>query len=176
MVVLDVCCGCRPLGDVNCDLFIHDLEGHRSSKGKSKAEFEINVKKIPNFVVCDARCLPFKDNAFEKVVSRDAIEHIKNAYLMFKELVRVSNSMIVVETMHHYGDRLFDRSRIAQKWNKLRHVNHFNFRSFANVERFFNCKVTREYVVSYIYMPKSNYIMPLIRIPFEIGLEFKKIG
>jgi len=47
---LDVGCGCRPHGSVNCDLIIKRTP-HRSYLDI------IDVKSVPNFVLCDAQYL-----------------------------------------------------------------------------------------------------------------------
>jgi len=57
-------------GDVNCDIC------------KPK-------RKIPNFVLCDAHYLPFRDTAFKKVYMYDLIEHLDSPLQALKEARRV---------------------------------------------------------------------------------------
>jgi len=76
-LVLDVGCGERPRGDVNCDIM---------------------VQKAPNFVLCDAHHLPFRDNAFEKVVSYYVIEHCIDIIRYLNEVYRVAKKYVVIMT------------------------------------------------------------------------------
>lgn len=53
-----------------------------------------------NFVVADARSMPFGDNNFDAVVCVEALEHIPNNHLVLKEIKRVlkkSGKLIVVQ-------------------------------------------------------------------------------
>jgi len=93
-MILDVGCGTKPRGDVNVDVFL----GKKYYRGK------IVPKKIPNFVLADACHLPFKDGAFEKVVSYSVIEHVPNLKLFIKEMVRVTNGEIYIETPHRFAN------------------------------------------------------------------------
>lgn len=84
--LLNIGCGANATGDVNLDLYVEDTENHRNS-----AEFlKLNVRAIQNFVRGDAQYLPFKDNAFEVVFSAQVIEHVKNPFLMLREMARVA--------------------------------------------------------------------------------------
>lgn len=94
---LDVGCGDHPEGDVNCDLYIKDI-GHRGHKGT-----HINLNRTPNFLVCDAHNLPFKDEAFNEVTCNQVIEHVDNPCQLMSELVRVSSSKINVRCPHRYS-------------------------------------------------------------------------
>jgi SAM-dependent methyltransferase len=67
--MLDIGCGSSPKGDVNCDMYIgetpHIMIRHR-----------INAKKIPNFVLCDAMHLPFRNKTFDIVNASQVLEHV----------------------------------------------------------------------------------------------------
>jgi len=76
--ILDVGCGDRPRGDVNCDIELR--------------------KNIPNFVLCSAEYLPFRENSFDIVTSFYVIEHIPNIYKFLSELYRVSRKSILITT------------------------------------------------------------------------------
>lgn len=74
---LDVGCGGsekfkihKVRGDINCDILKP-------------------VYKIPNFVLCDAHHLPFKDEMFDQVTMFDVIEHLQSPFNALKEAWRV---------------------------------------------------------------------------------------
>lgn len=86
MKVLDVGCGANrtnpksvPQGTVNCDI-------------------QKPIRKVQNFVLCDAQHLPFVDKAFRKVFSSHVIEHVDNPFLMLKECLRVANKTVIIKT------------------------------------------------------------------------------
>jgi len=57
-------------GDVNCDILKPTV-------------------KIPNFILCDAHHLPFRDEVFQKVYMYDLIEHLDSPLQALKEARRV---------------------------------------------------------------------------------------
>ena len=85
--MLDVGCGLKPCGDVNCDLFT----------------INVNMKSVSNFVLCSAMNLPFTDQSFETVFSSHVIEHVPDPFLMFKELLRVSSKELLIRCPHKEG-------------------------------------------------------------------------
>lgn len=89
---MDVGCGDRPKGDVNCDKYIGyspDFFGDPSHS--------LITKKIPNFIRCDAHYLPFKDSCFQTIVSSHMLEHSTNPYLILKEFYRVTSMYVRIE-------------------------------------------------------------------------------
>jgi len=81
-LVLDVGCGSVPQGDVNTDIFIGATPHHK---------FKIRARRTPNFVLCDAQHLPFRDKAFSRVYTRHVLEHIPNPLQALKEYARVAS-------------------------------------------------------------------------------------
>jgi ubiquinone/menaquinone biosynthesis C-methylase UbiE len=47
-------------------------------------------KKIPNFVLCDAQSLPFRECVFEKVYFYDVLEHLEKPVQCLQEIKRVT--------------------------------------------------------------------------------------
>lgn len=84
--ILDVGCGNRPRGTVNCDLYT----------GQHVVRAPLNLKQIPNFVLCDASNLPFTDNSFDMVLASHILEHLDCPIVALKEWKRVAKSKVIV--------------------------------------------------------------------------------
>ena len=89
---LDVGCGDKPKGDVNCDLFI--------GKSPHLSDAYACIKKPENFVLCDANYLPFKDSAFTVVHSSHILEHLKNPLSALQEFCRVTSKIVYLKIPH----------------------------------------------------------------------------
>lgn len=96
-MMLDVGCGCNPLGDINCDLFLEP-------KFRKKTEFLI-PQRIPNFVLCSAEALPFRSESFSLVFCFGVLTHVLNPCRVIKELVRVSSEKILIRVPHRFNKR-----------------------------------------------------------------------
>lgn len=106
LIKLDIGCGHSPSGDVNVDLYVKPTHHRSADQGECK-DSRLNVKNIPNFVRADACNLPLRDDLFDEVSSSHTIEHVRQPYLMVKEMVRVAkfNSTITVRCPHRYASR-----------------------------------------------------------------------
>jgi len=154
---LDVGCGSFPQGDVNCDLHLNEPE-HSGTYGKI-----ITPKHYPNFVRCDVQHLPFRDDAFSKVVCRHVIEHVDDPCLLFRELVRVSSDRVLIQCPFWLGDRLTGKNPF--------HKSFFNatwFRRMANKCRVFH----NVYYSRYLGVP--HMFIPLLQFPLEITVKLRK--
>lgn len=80
MKILDVGCGDRPTGDVNLDLFYYG--------------------KWQNLVIGEAHHIPFKNNVFDKVYSKNCLEHLENPLKFFEETKRVLKKGGVLECIY----------------------------------------------------------------------------
>ncbi len=89
---LDVGCGDKPKGDVNCDLYIGS-----SPHFADKEHGLIDPKQIPNFVNCDANYLPFRSNSFDVVIGSHLLEHCKHPFNVLKEFQRVTSKRVIIE-------------------------------------------------------------------------------
>jgi hypothetical protein len=123
--ILDVGCGTNPMGDVNVDLYVGVSE-HRDPK-------PLVPKEIPNFVLCDACHLPFRDNSFKKVFSKDTLEHVGKKpqrtnpapYMALREMIRVAYDTIEIYVPHR-----FSLSNCEKKFWIRRHNAFFNLKWF----------------------------------------------
>lgn len=85
---LDIGCGHDPKGTVNIDLFVKATK-HRSGNQNELEDTALVYQDISNLIRADACHLPFRSNCFQKVFSRQTIEHVPTPALMVKEMVRV---------------------------------------------------------------------------------------
>ena len=129
---LDVGCGHQPRGDVNIDLNIG------KSIDRAQDEQEINPKTISNFIIADGLHLPFKTNAFDKVVSHHVIEHVENPTLFLKECIRVAKKRVLIICPHRWA-----RSRLFRGQGR-QHKNYFRCKWFhQSLKNFYiNVEVT----------------------------------
>jgi SAM-dependent methyltransferase len=155
---LDVGCGAKPTGNVNCDLFIKDT-GHWT--GKIDQRRLLSIKKIPNFVICDSQQLPFRTGAFDVVYCSHLIEHVDNPFMLFKELNRVSNHKTIIKCPHRLGERMFLPKNPF-------HLNFFKSSWFILAARKSGLSESNVNVriSQYKYFPSAFFF--LFRVPFEI--------
>lgn len=156
METLDVGCGHRPRGDVNCDLYV-DASFHRSPKRNVIGE-PLNLKLIPNFVKCDVQHLPFKDSIFQKTYCTNVIEHVRNPYLLLKELLRVTNGKVIIKCPHAYAKGV----RVSSC-----HLHFLRPRWFHNQLK------TYSYILNVSWTGLPSRIVSLVKWPEEITVIIK---
>jgi ubiquinone/menaquinone biosynthesis C-methylase UbiE len=76
--------------------------------------------KIRNFIQCDARFLPFRNNIFQKVYAFNVLEHIKDYSKALNELCRVGTDTVLIR---------FDKIYNLAGWWTLDHeyIQHKNY-------------------------------------------------
>lgn len=153
---LNVGCGNKADGDVNADLYVKPTR-HRSS-GKP-----ILIRKIRNFVVCDAGHLPFKDKSFRVAESNHVIEHLDNPNNLLRELVRVTSTLVVVRCPHRLGERLSRRKSRG-------HIQFFSKGWFWRLAELNGLDVEVE-TSKWLHIP-HEYVA-LFRVPLEITVSIK---
>jgi ubiquinone/menaquinone biosynthesis C-methylase UbiE len=52
-------------------------------------------KKIPNFIICDAHNLPFREKVFRELRANHLIEHLTHPKRAINEMVRVSKKVVL---------------------------------------------------------------------------------
>jgi ubiquinone/menaquinone biosynthesis C-methylase UbiE len=171
MFTLDVGCGDNPSGDVNVDLFIADYERHRTPLD-GVGTFNLDAKKISNFVLADAHFLPFKSGVFDLVISRQLIEHVKSPMKVLCEFTRVTRHQIIIECPHRLGDRIQAKTRVAKKWNREHHINALSFKYFLAASHVLNLDLKRTETLSEVYFPNS--VFRLLTFPYVIRITLQK--
>lgn len=165
--VLDVGCGANPMGDVNIDLFVGHTE-HRAEP--------LIPKETPNFIICDACHLPFKDDSFPVVFSKDTLEHVGRKpqrtnpapYNALKEMLRVASRNLELYVPH----RLSMANAEKRFWRR-EHNAFFNLRWFEmvipRIEKELSIKLSK--MVELRRKPWLLYFLPM---PDEIHITFFK--
>ena len=168
-IVLDVGCGANPMGDVNVDLFIGYSE-HR--------ERPLIPKEIPNFMRCDACKLPFKDNSFDVVFSKDTLEHVGRKpqktnpapYKALKEMIRVSSWKIEIFVPHR-----FSMANAEKRFWRREHNAFFNLKWFERVIP----KIEKELSIKLsilVEIRRKPWFKFFFLMPNEIHIIFLKRG
>jgi len=122
---LDVGCGHRAQGQVNVDRFPGPT-AHRSADQRVADDACLDLENIPNFVQADGCLLPFRDRAFEKVLSWHLIEHVAHPELLLCELTRVSAERVEMRCPNGDHPSSFGESkplhlhRLTQQWFEVK--------------------------------------------------------
>jgi len=147
--VLDVGCGSRPKGTVNVDLRANVESQH----------LMLTPRQIPNFFHGKGELLPFRDNAFDKVICHHVIEHVEEPLRFLSELLRVSKSVVELRCPHRLSQNPLKRSK--------HHKNFFNATWFRKTLRK-NKKVKGFMVEITKYKPFPSYLFSFCVFPYEI--------
>lgn len=124
MLTLDVGCGSTPRGTVNVDLLV---------KGGDPHVFDVHT--IPNFVIADAKALPFKNNVFSKTTCFHVLEHVSTDTVIYEEFKRVTNGLIEIRVPlglweDFINKILFFWRQDLKEWRKQHHVRRYTKNSF----------------------------------------------
>jgi ubiquinone/menaquinone biosynthesis C-methylase UbiE len=125
----------------------------------------LHVKKIPNFVRCDAKHLPFKDESFEEAYASHLIEHFSDPSNVLKEMIRVSSDKITIIVPH----------RVARKrWLKYEQdeVHKQLFCARTMMQWLDDQKLA--YQIEVIKHSFPNDVIPLVNLPWQIRVEIRK--
>ena len=104
--ILDVGCGEKPTGDVNVDLLEYAEKKYKIT----------NVKKIKNFVNCDAHNLPFRDNSISTIRLHHVIEHLENPLQALREVQRVAKKGCIIHVPNYPLEK--ETKYHLYSWNK----------------------------------------------------------
>jgi len=119
------------------------------------------------FIVGDANLLPFRDESFDYIFTKDILHHISNPKRVLREMLRVSKcgrGQVAVIESNRYNPISYIHMTMMRKHN------HFSRRQFIELLR----SVSDESVVfsleNHVY-PISNRLMLRIARLFEVVLE-----
>ena len=146
-LTLNVGCGLQGIGDVNCDFYgeeFHQTFGN------------VDTHVIRNFVKCDAHYLPFKTGSFKTVYSAHVIEHVRNPFLMLKEMVRCSSKYVTVICPH--------------RWHALFYLHRGHHVNFLTKKWFCSAAAKLKCFIRVIYSEMSV----LLSFPRELTAYFVK--
>lgn len=85
-------CGKRLCGNVNTDLHV----------------IRLKPSQIQNFIKATFYSLPFATQSVDTVVCREVLEHLEDPLTALKELIRVSNRVVIIETPHRRDSRYWN--------------------------------------------------------------------
>jgi len=155
---LDVGCGDNPLGDVNVDIYKTSNPQIRDQK----KFYPMPYREIPNFIIADARYLPFPKGTFRKTFCYSVLEHVSDPFKVLAELLRVTHGTIRIYVPHRW-------SRTAKK---PAHINFFNARWFRQAFRKLDVKFFRMEFERWFF---PHAYMPIFAIPSGISIEIENI-
>lgn len=99
------------------------------------AAIELGKKTYPDIKITQGSIyeLPYKDNAFDLVLCTEVLEHLDNPQKALKELVRVSNKLLVISVPNEPFFMLAQLVR-GKNWsrfgNDIEHINHWTMFGF----------------------------------------------
>ena len=142
-----------------------DIESNFLSKPKNKA----------NFLVGDARCLPFKDETFQVVISTEVMEHFRQGEMFVKEIYRLltNDGIFILTTPNRQRFTALPRSLIARaRGSKIVRG------PIAQHVREYTAKEVRSILVRagfYVESVKFIAFNPYLRVPKDIFIYLDKI-
>ena len=183
--VLDVGCGTKPKGTVNVDFF---RSGQNTQIGDQIQGETMDPRSIPNFVVADACHLPFKDNAFNMVISSHTIEHVLHPAQMFAESCRVAKRKTVIRCPHKRGSGAkmpFHRHYLDETWFgqtaealKLAHTEYVTAYDYPISNKLPKNLVSKAFKQSILWRilrhVERRLVIQKMRIPFEVECQVNK--
>jgi len=96
--VLDVACGTGYGSEI-----MRVMGGDVIGVDISREAIETAKRSYPRiqYIICDACCLPFRDDAFDVSVSFETIEHLPDPETFLREVVRTTRETLVISTPDH---------------------------------------------------------------------------
>jgi len=169
--LLDVCCGRGEHMEIfqrmGFEVYGVDMDNIAKDKGLNAAKIEVGEDK-----------LPYKDNFFDFVIMKSAIEHIKNVYQAMEEIHRVlkPGGKIVITTCDWKKDyKIFyddvDHKTPFTKWSLNDFLLRYEFKN-VNVDYFYHLPFTWK---GKIYRTIPFLISHLIPINFPCTIELTPI-
>jgi SAM-dependent methyltransferase len=126
-LILDIGCGFSTTGNLEGDA----LRYHAKPRGDVNIDIGIPEIRIPNFLMCDAENLCFRDEIFDKTLISHVLEHLKNPGGSLKEIRRVlrTDGVLCASVPNRYGE--WSEADPSHLW----HWNLYEFHHF--IETYF---------------------------------------
>jgi len=150
--MLDIGCGNRPRGDVNCDMYL-DETPHIMIKHR------IDAKKMTNFVLCDAMHLPFRDKSFDIVNASQVLEHVINPASLLSEMRRISRETVTIDVPN--------LRRLTIEEN-LHHIYSWSYFTLRNLLALFFSDIVILPSEYQGYLPQSLFDKKIVGPPFRL--------
>jgi ubiquinone/menaquinone biosynthesis C-methylase UbiE len=132
-----------------------------NAKAISKAKMFLSDQENCNFLVCDAHCLPFSDDSFDKILSLCSVEHFENDNQALLEMNRVlkQNGMITlsVDSLSNCG---------ISKEYRDQHKKIYKVKNYYTLDT-----LEKKLEASYFTLNEAKYL-----ITTKISLFFTKLG
>lgn len=154
----------------------------------NEAKELLSDKKI-NFIIGDLHKMPFKNNSFDKAISSEVLEHLKNDVLALKEIYRIlkPGGILVVSTpsinypffwdpinwiLQHFLNTHIKKGFFSGLWSG--HIRLYKKEDLVNKfkKSGFNIEICEE--LTYWCLPFNHYIVNLIaRLLYDVKISSK---
>lgn len=183
--LLDVGCGDGAYGlyfsyhsidYVGADIALVNLKRLKNSASKKGLEVSL--------VLCDARCLPFKNCSFDSVLCSEVIEHVLDLDPVISEIGRVAKCRVVISTPcmgFPFSDRILsyfvkkENARVKRQIDALgvyEGLKRLLDQTSSLHIRIFTPSILRDVLVrnglEVLRFLGAGFSLPLIRIPFKV--------
>lgn len=148
--ILDAGCGEGYIDKLLIDRFPNSVITGLKFTAEAIAVAKVNNPTV-DYVQGDICDMPFEDNSFDLVICTEVLEHLPNPDKALKELIRISNSNLLITVPHEpwfcLGNLLVLKN-VTRLGNPIDHINHWTIRSF---KRFINAEIHGDWKIAYSF-------------------------
>lgn len=168
--LLDIGCGHGKWGYLLKVDFWYTKSGRRKATLQYMIGVDLHIQYLKfvkrhriynDVVLCDVRCLPFRNKTFETVLFLEVIEHMvkKDGFLSLREAQRVAERLVVVSTPAFFWKQdAYARRNVFQK-----HLSKWTIKDFERLGYtvvFGSFPIERIYNYLQYFFMKLTYILP----------------